>query len=501
MKLLGLFGAALVAVILVVFVAGGFRSSSAQAEQAGAPTRPLLFVPGLLGSRLCRPAADGTETVVWGTSDAMGQFPTLEFVGETDIVPCGLIREISFLGVYTQQVYGPFIDRLHAAGYVDGKTLFVFDYDWRLSVLDNAKRLAGFVEAELPAGKFDIVGHSMGGLIARTYAVDDADDRIGRLITAGSPWRGSVQVFELLHDGWGLANGLLGGLDAFRRTVISFPSTFELMPSYDGCCTGEGGFAAGTQAAWAGLDWPGIDATELPDLAEVAKRQATLRQAFDTPLPAGIEDAMVIGVDQRTPEQFALVPTGGEAQLNVRTSWDGDGTVLRDSAVLSDRIVYPTSFATHDAILSDVPVQDFVLAALRLGPKAAAATVPVKPRDEIRTALGRAMELIGVAVTTDQPAYRTGARAKLIVHLRLATVGAVDLSRLEATVTLPGSTPTRIELNADAGASDPTNPFEQSYSATLATGELPGELTSTVTLETASGTPRVATHTVPVVPR
>ncbi len=346
MKIFGFVAALATAVVLAFVASGSLTTGATPGAQADAPTRPLLFVPGLLGSRLCRPGPDGAETVVWGTTDAFSQFPSLALAGETDIVPCGLIREISFLGVLTQQVYGPFLDRLEEAGYREGETLFVFDYDWRLSVLDNAERLSRFIEAELPDGRFDVVGHSMGGLIARTYAMQAGDGRIGRLVTAGSPWRGSVQVFELMRHGWGLASGLLGGVENFRRTIISWPSTFELMPSYEGCCTGDGGFVAGSPETWAALNWPGVEVAALPDLGEVERRQVALQKVFDAPLPAGIEDAMVVGVDQRTPEHFALTTGAGEAELTVRTSWDGDGTVLRDSAVLGDRVVYPTSFAT-----------------------------------------------------------------------------------------------------------------------------------------------------------
>src|SRR5688572_18396040 len=116
------FAFAAAAVLCVGLAASTFLGSTgtdpAHAEQAPlAPERPLVFVPGLLGSMLCRPAADGGETVVWGTVDAMGQFPSLAVdATSNDIKACGLIREISYLGIFSQTVYGPFIDRLEQAG-------------------------------------------------------------------------------------------------------------------------------------------------------------------------------------------------------------------------------------------------------------------------------------------------------------------------------------------------------------------------------------------------
>src|SRR5215207_5353328 len=68
-------------------------------SQPLAVRRPLIFVPGLLGSRLCRPDPnDPTKPmVVWGTLGALSEFPTLG-VSRTDapsdqVEPCGLVRE------------------------------------------------------------------------------------------------------------------------------------------------------------------------------------------------------------------------------------------------------------------------------------------------------------------------------------------------------------------------------------------------------------------------
>ncbi len=131
------------------------------------PVRPLVLVPGLLGSRLCRPGPDGELSVVWGTVASIGEFPSLAMDGTPNTIePCGLIREVTYLGVYTQEVYSPLIKRLESAGYKEGETLFLFDYDWRLSVFDNAQRLANYVDESIPDDQtIDIVAHSMGGLV------------------------------------------------------------------------------------------------------------------------------------------------------------------------------------------------------------------------------------------------------------------------------------------------------------------------------------------------
>lgn len=505
MKVLGLAAALAVSAILAVVALSGIGQNRAAPVRDGAAIeRPLIFVPGLLGSMLCRPGPDGTQTVVWGTAEAIGQFPTLALEpGSDTIEPCGLIREISFLGVFSQTVYGPFVDRLLAAGYREGETLFVFDYDWRLSVFDNARRLAAFIDETLPGdSKVDIVAHSMGGLVARTYALAEGGaPRIARMVSAGSPWRGSVQVFELLQNGWGVSNFLLGGIENFRRTVLSFASLFDLMPSYDGCCATPATFNAANAAAWTGLNWTGIDADGLPDLGRGLARQQQLLDILAQPLPAGIDEALVIGVDQRTPQQFDLEAGQGAARLEVVTSWDGDGTVPGDSARLPQRIVFPTSFATHDAILNDARVQDFVLATLAGGPNAAIAAVPVQKRGSILTAVGDVVELIGAAVVADQPIYATGARATVTVHLRMPVEDAVDASTLRLAAALPGRSPQPLALSPAPWASDPAVPLEQSFSANLDIGDAPGELQLTLSIATPSGEARTVTRVVPILRR
>ena len=361
----------------------------------------------------------------------------------------------------------------------------------------------GGLLANIPgAGPVDIVAHSMGGLIARTYVAEHGGDvRVARLLSAGTPWRGSVQVFQLLEGGWGLANSFMGGLEAFRRTVIGFPSTLEMLPDYDGCCGGAADgfrFDAARPAAWGALHWAGIEPLALPDLAAAAVRQQRLRRIVATPLPDGIEEALVIGVDQRTPDHYQLRTGDGEARLTVSTSWEGDGTVVRDSAVLPRHVTYRTSFATHDAILNDALVQDFVLAALADGPETAQATVPVRERSSILTALGELVELVGVAVATDRPLYRIGETAQLTVHLRLDTTDPVDADAITVRVMAPGGIAAPVALASDPAASDPATPLEQSFSGRFATGAIAGDLAITATLTTPGAEPRVVTRLVPV---
>ena len=74
--------------------------------------------------------------------------------------------------------YADVLDLLDCAGYEPGvgKGLryAVYAYDWRRDLVESARglalRLEGLARAmEDPAARFHIVGHSMGGLVARYY--------------------------------------------------------------------------------------------------------------------------------------------------------------------------------------------------------------------------------------------------------------------------------------------------------------------------------------------
>ena len=99
-----------------------------------------------------------------------------------------------------------FLDTFRGAGYVQDTDLFVAFYDWRKSVIDSARSyLVPWIDrARSRSGqsKVVLVGHSMGGLVARAY-VQSQQYRgdVERLITLGTPHRGAAQAYYVWEDG------------------------------------------------------------------------------------------------------------------------------------------------------------------------------------------------------------------------------------------------------------------------------------------------------------
>ncbi|WP_151526203.1 lipase family alpha/beta hydrolase [Serinicoccus kebangsaanensis] len=120
---------------------------------------------------------------------------------------------------------------------------YQFAYDWRRDVRSAALRLHDLVEVALPAlvaqrspqAKVVLVGHSMGGLVARYYLYG-TDLRTGtalagwrnvrEVLTLGTPYRGSVDALSYLLFGY--RKLFVDLTDAAR----SFPSIYQLLPRY-----------------------------------------------------------------------------------------------------------------------------------------------------------------------------------------------------------------------------------------------------------------------------
>ena len=464
-----------------------------------------------MGSRLCRtnPDKPSESVVVWGTLASLPKFPTIQISHDRAAAPdnikaCGLVREIVYLGAFKQEVYAPVLRHLESLGYKENRDLFVFAYDWRRSVFENAEALDRFIREKVPNQRVDILAHSIGGLVARIYTIQNGgSERVARLISAGTPFYGSVKVFETVEKGWGALNAAMGGLAAFRRTILSFPSVFELMPRYDGCCDGGGAavFVPSAGDRWHALGWDGVDTATMPNLASTFTRIKALENIVATPLPAGIEDVVLLGVDQRTSQRVGFETSKNATVVRVQTTWAGDGTVLRDSAALAKAVLHPTSFADHERILHDPQIQDFLKVALTKSVADAVASVPVRPRGNIRTADGKVAELVGIVIDPDEPIYRTGDVCKVHVHVRLGNTQKLALDTIKLTRRMPDGKDVTIALKPDPAASDPHNPFEQSFVGQFEAGVKPGTGMLQAVVDIAGAKPRVVERPVPVIAR
>ena len=143
-------------------------------------------------------------------------------------------------------------EALKLAGYEEGKNLFAFPYQWRLSNNYTAILLQQKIQEVkdiCQCDKVDIIGHSMGGLVARAYIEsNDYQDDVDQLIFLAVPHKGATKTY-LTWEGGELGNNrednLMERLLSVEANFNGYGSLFsyiknlpiqsiqEILPIYD----------------------------------------------------------------------------------------------------------------------------------------------------------------------------------------------------------------------------------------------------------------------------
>ena len=147
---------------------------------------------------------------------------------------------------------------------VPGETFIEFPYDWRRDNRVAARAAAPRSPTRSctpqrqvnPDAKLILIGHSMGGLVARYFleCLDGwRDTRM--LITFGTPYRGSVNAVDFLVNGFVKKVGPLKVAD-LTTLLRSLTSVYQLLPVYPCVDLGDGY----ERVAEVGDRLPGVDA-------------------------------------------------------------------------------------------------------------------------------------------------------------------------------------------------------------------------------------------------
>jgi pimeloyl-ACP methyl ester carboxylesterase len=120
-----------------------------------------------------------------------------------------------------------------------GYTVRTFPYDWRLDLDEAARRLRSVIERTGAGGPVDIVAHSQGGLVARSYLLQHpGDERVGTVVYLGTPHFGAPKAYSVLRGfndlitlyGWDLS-GIAPETQAFVSQ--NFPAVYQLLPRFN----------------------------------------------------------------------------------------------------------------------------------------------------------------------------------------------------------------------------------------------------------------------------
>ena len=393
------------------------------ASHHGPDRHPVIVIPGILGSKLV--TNQSKKQVVWGsfaggyanpqtTSGArlfalpMDEGQPLRNLHD-DVVPDGVLDRLRFslLGLPLElRAYVNILGTLGVGGFRDEGlgpalaveygddhfTCFQFAYDWRRDLVESAQALHEYIvekkkyvrreikerfEGDKSDIKFDLVAHSMGGLVARYYLRYGAADlpadgsapeltwagaeHVARVILVGTPNAGSIK--SLLE----LVNGTRFGpfLPAYPPAVLgTMPSIYQLLPRgrHQPMINAKTGTSLGeptSLALWEKMQW-GLLAEDqdrvlaqlLPNapsrhdrlfvakdhLQKCLKRARRFQDALDAdaPRPDGVELYLFAGDAVTTRAAVAVDAESGRLQT---ARWGpGDGTVLRRSAGMDERL-------------------------------------------------------------------------------------------------------------------------------------------------------------------
>ena len=190
-----------------------------------------------------------------------------------------------------------------------GETYIEFPYDWRRDNRVAARRLRALADEKLhaqrqrnPDAKLVLVGHSMGGLVARYFleCLDGwRDTRM--LITFGTPHRGSLNALDFLVNGFVKKVGPLKVAD-LTGLLRSLTSVYQLLPVYPCVDLGDGY----ERVAETGDRLPGVDPVRATSALEDFHR------------------AIAAGADAHEPAAYAIHSVVGIAQGTKQAArWDG----------------------------------------------------------------------------------------------------------------------------------------------------------------------------------
>ncbi len=381
----------------------------------------VIVIPGILGSKL----GDGESgQLVWGAFEKSTADPETPQGARLIAIPMkkgvplseltdnvhsdgALDRvKVSLFGLPIElNAYVNILSTLGAGGYLDESlasnglnnidygddhfTCFQFAYDWRLDNVENAKRLNNFIEEkrayileeykkrgiDKDDVKFDIVAHSMGGLVTRYFlrygkndlpedgsvpeVTWDGAQYVDKVIVIGTPNAGAVGAVENLFEGPTFGPFL----PKYEPAIIgTMPSSYQLLPRtrhgaildqnrnkvdiLDADLWIENGWGLADPGQAEVLEWL------LPDISDPDERREIAIDHLRKSLERGKQFQEALDQPANPPESLRLyllagdaIPTGSgvtvgfsKESFKVTDYEPGDGTVTRSSALMDERV-------------------------------------------------------------------------------------------------------------------------------------------------------------------
>ncbi len=324
-------------------------------SQAALPTpprrasrRPVVLVPGLLGSELWR----GSDRL-WPNLKLMLAQPHLYDPTDPQTEVRAIVNDVTIVpNVIRLARYSRLSSFLEESlGYERGKDLLEFPYDWRQDCRASARLLAAAIEQwqeRIPeaASPITIIAHSLGTLVTRYYVEHfGGSSQVERQILLGGPHFGAPRAFSYLATGADLLPfGLLG--DRLKGVLGGFPSMYQLLPTYP-CGTDDTGSEINVLAD---DDW--VKPAYRPLLHDA--RNFRMELADTPPIPSVC--IFGYGIDTMTHFRLRRDAERRVRDLRFEGGLAGDDTVPEMNAMLEGAEIHPVR-QHHGALFVDKDVR------------------------------------------------------------------------------------------------------------------------------------------------
>lgn len=163
-------------------------------EPTPEPKRKIIFLPGMGGS--------------WNTKElVLGNVDTGTSWGMTPFV----------------HIYDNLEKALEFNGLKKNTDFYIWNYDWRKHLPDIVQKFDIYVKNHVgPDEKVDILGHSLGGLVARVWAQQNINNpKLGKVITFGSPHQGAIDAYTIWNG------NRVVGKDSITSTALKILIAFQ----------------------------------------------------------------------------------------------------------------------------------------------------------------------------------------------------------------------------------------------------------------------------------
>ncbi|HDX9588450.1 TPA: alpha/beta hydrolase [Bacillus pseudomycoides] len=331
----------------------------------------VVFIPGIMGSELY----EGDKK--WGSQrwftihNRSAKRLVMKPKEEDNIFPGQPLRYgYKAVGNMVKEniVYATIMDKLSS---LDTETFqfHPYGYDWRKDLWETCKDLHMLLK-KFENEEIYIVAHSMGGLLIHTYcqwisSSQKTMPNIKKVITLGTPWKGSPDSFKALKYGIRNRGFFFPGSDTTKKISRTFPSSYQLLPSVDYCLDNKYLKQVDRVLSWTEC-MDVVQNLEGCNVPAIKMLNQTLHDSLSRSWPSSIQHYNVIGVDQGSVGMLMLRENDFDG---MQQPVDGDGVVPLKAALpyntADSTIVY--TVASHEGLVKHKPVLEWVKSLLENG--------------------------------------------------------------------------------------------------------------------------------------